>query len=304
MEINFRTNIKSFLDQLTTLSPITTETAASFSKDKRVKAVIFDIYGTLLISSSGDIDQTSLKTENISKALDAGGFVISDNETNETVCNFFLEKLPTTVKRHQLELIANGHPFPDVDIIAVWTEIVNEASKRGYLKESDSSVVDLIMVFELLSNSVYPMPEMKEVLTLLQEKKIPIGIVSNAQFYTPIIMNYFLNGDLSTSEDIIGFEPELSVYSYKELRAKPDYTIFERFLPALKTKYSIEPNEAIFVGNDMLKDVYTANKAGLKTVLFAGDERSLRLRADDKRTATLKPDYIITELMQLKEIID
>jgi putative hydrolase of the HAD superfamily len=59
----------------------------------------------------------------------------------------------------------------------------------------------------------------------------------------------------------------------------------------------------LFIGNDMLKDIYASSQVGFKTALFAGDKRSLRLRDDDERTAGLKPDYVITELSQILEIV-
>lgn len=178
------------------------------------------------------------------------------------------------------------------------------AQNKGLLNLSgNESWEDTIMVFELLSNRVYPMPGMKEVLMEIKKMGLPIGIVSNAQFYTPIIMNYFLTGEFSTNQNIDLFDEDLSVYSYKELRAKPDTALFDKFIPVLNNKYNIEPSETIFVGNDMLKDVYTATKAGLRTVLFAGDERSLRLREDDERVKGMFPDFIINDLKQLTKII-
>ena len=39
----------------------------------------------------------------------------------------------------------------------------------------------------------------------------------------------------------------------------------------------------LFVGNDMLNDVAAAAAVGLRTALFAGDQRSLRLREKDPR---------------------
>jgi len=147
------------------------------------------------------------------------------------------------------------------------------------------------------------MPGMKEALLEIQNLGIPLGIVSNAQFYTPILMNFFLSGKFSSEQNIDLFDPDLSVFSFNELRGKPDVYLFQKFIPVLKAKYDIVPSEAIFVGNDMLKDVYTAKQAGLKTVLFAGDQRSLRLRKDDERVQGLEPDFIITELKQLLEII-
>ncbi|MCG6190455.1 HAD family hydrolase [Maribellus maritimus] len=307
MELNFKTDIKSWLDNLEQLDPLTTGFCPNLKPNAtetiNIKAIVFDIYGTLLISSSGDIDQASLSVGNMEKALVAGGFKIEKNP--ETIAAFILEKLPEKIKTNQEEIKQKGHPFPDIDIFKVWREMLESAEKKGLLSTTGSeSLADTIFVFEILSNKVFPMPGMKEILTKLNKKGIPLGIVSNAQFYTPILMNYFLSGKFSSALDIELFDPELSVFSFKELRGKPDVSLFQKFIPTLRTKYNINPRETIFVGNDMLKDVYAAQKAGLKTVLFAGDERSLRLREDDERVKGIFPDFIITDLKQLLDITE
>jgi len=304
MVLNFRSDIKKFLEQIEELQPIPTTFCPNLKTDSPdpVKAVIFDIYGTLLISDSGDIDEASLNAENLQQAMKAGGFNITG--CSEKNCSYLLELLPVKIKSQQQELREKGHPFPDVDIFRVWKEMFEEAENKGLLQlNGDESLADVIFVFEVLSNRVYPMPGMKDLILWLREKDIPLGIVSNAQFYTPIIMNYFLTGEFSLSQDIEFFEPDLSVFSYKELRAKPDTEMFAKFLPTLESKYKIKASEALFVGNDMLKDVYTAKKSGLKTLLFAGDERSLRLREDDDRVRRMFPDFIINQLSQIKNIV-
>lgn len=304
MELNFRTDIKKYLDKQEELFPLQTSFCPNLkpnsSKTKRIKAVIFDIYGTLLISSSGDIDQATLNNKHIEEALNAGGFKCS----NQQVFDFLLQQLPAKIKAQQNELKEKGFPHPDVDIFRVWHEMMDEAEKANLIELSgNESLADTIIIFEILSNPIFPMPGMKEVLSELTKNNIPIGIVSNAQFYTPILMNYFLEGTFTSQQEINGFDKDLSVFSYKESRAKPDVLLFQKIKNNLKSKYKINPNEAVFIGNDMLKDTFTAKKAGLQTILFAGDKRSLRLREDDKRVKGIFPDYIITELKQLLNII-
>ena len=307
MELSFKTDIKKWLDEQSELHPVATSFCPNLKPNSDanlpVKAVIFDIYGTLLISSSGDIDPATFTEENMKKALEAGGFNL--NVINTAVYSFLLQQLPVKVASNQQELKLKGHPYPDIDIFKVWNEMLAEAEREGLMQRSGmESLAETILVFEVLSNRVFPMPGMRETLQKLKEKNIPLGIVSNAQFYTPILMNYFLTGQVHPSQHIDLFEPELSVFSYKELKAKPDVALFEKFIPGLKEKYGILPEETVFVGNDMLKDVYTAKNAGLQTVLFAGDERSLRLRENDERVKGLFPDFIITELKQLLDIIE
>jgi putative hydrolase of the HAD superfamily len=74
-------------------------------------------------------------------------------------------------------------------------------------------------------------------------------------------------------------------------------------LGVCKDKYGFESNEILFVGNDMLKDIYPAKEMGMQTALFAGDSRSLRLRQEDPRLQNLTPDYIVNSLEQIMGII-
>ncbi|HKJ79581.1 MAG TPA: hypothetical protein VKA10_08595, partial [Prolixibacteraceae bacterium] len=120
MELNFKTDIKKWLDKLEPLAPEDAGLYPKLDRKKRVKAVVFDIYGTLLISSSGDIDQATFTGENMEQALVAGGF--ANENTNPDVYDFLLNDLPVKINSNQKESIANGHPFPDVDAFKVWNE--------------------------------------------------------------------------------------------------------------------------------------------------------------------------------------
>jgi len=303
MDLNFKSDIKYWLDNLEKLKPIATEFCPNLRVDKPIKAIIFDIYGTLIISASGDIDQASITAENMKKALRAGGF--SEDNLDQNLTNFLIEQLPLKIKENQQEIKQKGHPFPEINIFKVWGEMFAEAEKKNLLRlNGQESLADIIMVFELLSNKVYPMPGMIKVLTKLKAKNMPLGIVSNAQFYTPIIMNYFLTGEFSTKQDIDLFDSELSVFSYKELRAKPDFKLFDKIKSTLKQKYKLQVEDTVFVGNDMLNDVYTAKNNGLQTALFSGDKRSLRLREDDPRVKRIFPDFFINDLKQLLQIVN
>jgi putative hydrolase of the HAD superfamily len=65
----------------------------------------------------------------------------------------------------------------------------------------------------------------------------------------------------------------------------------------------VSPASVLYIGNDMLNDIYPARQTGFKTALFAGDERSLRLRSDDPRCRGLRADLVITDLSQLNAYV-
>jgi putative hydrolase of the HAD superfamily len=152
--------------------------------------------------------------------------------------------------------------------------------------------------FECAVNPVWPMPGLESVLESLSKRGMPLGIVSNAQFYTPIMLESFTGKRLSE----LGFQEDLSVWSYRERLGKPSVELFETLNRSLSSR-GIRPEQALYVGNDMLNDIWTASQAGLKTALFAGDQRSLRLRETDDRCQGLEPDVVITELNQLVHIL-
>ncbi len=303
MPNEYLNRIKPYLDNIAPLKTISTGVKPKFKLDKTIKSVVFDIYGTLIISASGDLDKSNITFEGISKAITEAGFDWV-NKPFHSDAKLLLDLFHVTVLKHQNILNKKGHPYPEVDIIAVWQECTSIAIKKKLLKaKGNINLHTLTVVFELLSNAVYPMPNMNSVLQKLISSSIPIGIVSNAQFYTPLIMNYFIHNKLTNIEHIEGFESDISVYSYKILRSKPDTFLFESLAESLKINYGLKPNEVLFVGNDMLKDVWTASQLGFKTALFAADERSLKMREDDDRVKMVKADYVITNLKQLFNIL-
>lgn len=302
MRNNSKRYIKNLLANQDALTAIPTGVKPRFNKDKNIKAVIFDIYGTLLISASGDIDQAEITEENLRQALDATGIKIVGGKSE--ALDFILNDFDCTIKVCHDAGRANSLPYPEIDILSIWRIVLIHAKRKGLIAiEKDVDISLMTCVFEFLSNKVSEMPGLKETISSLKDRKIPLGIVSNAQFYTPVLMNYFLRDKISLKERIKGFDKELTVFSYKLGKAKPDQALYNELVPTLKWKYGIIPSEVLFVGNDMLKDIYASGQTGYKTVLFAGDKRSLRMREDDIRTKSLKPDYIIDNLTQILNIV-
>ena len=153
---------------------------------------------------------------------------------------------------------------------------------------------ELALRFELECNPVYPMPHAEETLHSLIQGSFKLGIISNAQFFTPFLFNAFFNA--SPAE--LGFDPELLIYSFKEGEAKPSTRLFSRAMERL-ARQNIKPQETLYIGNDIKNDIIPAAEAGFVTALFAGDRRSLRLRKDDTACAGKKPDMVIDDLQTL-----
>ena len=86
------------------------------------------------------------------------------------------------------------------------------------------------------------------------------------------------------------FDPLLvsSDYGYR----KPDLRLFKK---ALK-KMNMKPEEVIFIGNDLYRDIYGANEMGIKSVFFKSNQ-------GDHTYASATPDRTITKFEDLETAI-
>ena len=300
--------------ELHPLLPIPTDQKVRSGPVPGIRAVLFDVYGTLLISGSGDIGITADADEAdevpATEAVFAeSGFGVKTGGLEDRV-NQSLQKWIKT--RHQ-ELRAQGAQYPEVEIRDIWLKVLAELICEGVIepdsREPDSrepgsrepgsgrpedAVEELALRFELAVNPVWPMPGFPEIIGELSRSGCPVGIVSNAQFYTPAVIEEAAECSLES----LGFSPELCAFSYRLARAKPSPVMFQGPLAALQAS-GIEPKQVLVVGNDMLNDMWAARNAGCRTCLFAGDKRSLRRRIGDER-ADFEPDMVITELAALR----
>lgn len=292
--------IRPYLKELKPLEVRPTGATTNVSAFKP-KAVIFDIYGTLLISASGDVDKAEYDSSMIKKALDAASVEILEN-TSQAFDRIY-DIFNITIAQHYENGRLEGRPHPEVDIIAVWTETLEKAAVEGLISlTSKPDILLFVFVFELQTNPIWPMPGMEAMIKKLGDTGVAMGIVSNAQFYTPVMLNHLLYDEQKPGAEVFPFKNDICVYSYQKLRGKPDVALYEYLLPSLEAR-GIKPEEVLYVGNDMLKDMYAASQIGLKTVFFAGDMRAYRLHEGDERVANVTPDFVITELSQLFDII-
>ncbi|MDM8516426.1 HAD family hydrolase [Desulfobacterales bacterium HSG16] len=261
------------------LEPVFTGQKASGVLKHDIFAVLFDIYGTLLISASGDIDSASYDDCNLRYLFDRYNIGISVRKLRE--------KLVRAIKKEHALLKIQGIDFPEVDIVKIWKEITYDTLASNRVK-------DFVLEYELITNPVWPMPNLKKTIEAFNQRRMPMGIISNAQFYTPLILEAILE---SRIEDC-GICPDLVFFSYIFSYAKPSEFMFDAAASALK-QLNILPKNVLYVGNDMLNDILPAKKTGFQTALFAGDMRSLRLREDNFQTKDVFPDLVITDLFQL-----
>ncbi|MBF0530454.1 MAG: HAD family hydrolase [Deltaproteobacteria bacterium] len=182
---------------------------------------------------------------------------------------------------------ASQEHHPEFNVVKLWTEFLKRKIGASTtlppekLEQMPLFLAELYRGISLFRLQLYP-----EVHKLLEELHplYQLAIVSDAQsawalpelrqvgiasYFKPII----ISGD----------------YGFR----KPDRRLFEAALSELK----LQPEQALFVGNDMYHDVFGAKQLGLKTVFFSSNQGK-------KHMDGVEPDYIIYHFGELRQAID
>lgn len=258
-----------------------------------IRSVVFDIYGTLLISGTGDISHASSDDRNQAMLDVFKHFDIKVCVPHAPFADHFTQLILQAQESRRADHIE----FPEIDILQVWKYLLIEAVEAGWIDRypEEAERRRIAVDYECRVNPVAPMPGLIETLQFLKEGGRALGIVSNAQFFTPLLFKALLGKDLNA----LGFDPDCRVWSWILREGKPSRRLYDVLAKQLEDKHGIQPGETLYIGNDMRNDVAPAAACGFQTALFAGDQRSLRLRENDPLVKNVKPDAILTDLRQL-----
>lgn len=285
------------------LEPVETQTRPMLKTLTDIRVIAYDFYGTLFISEAGDIgvDEGKMDPALMRDAFDSARITTLRADAHSEAFTIYNRVVNEQVDRLKKE--DNSYPEPNIQL--VWQQVLLALSQRKLIKYETSRMKEIAssmaVEFEARINPVWPMPDAFETLGWFRERGFLQGMISNSQFYTPLILEALSGKTLFD----LGLSSSLLHWSFEEERKKPDITFYERFLEKVrKTEPSVQPEQILYTGNDMLKDIWPAHTLGMKTALFAGDERSLKYRKEDERCKDLMPDLVITSLEQLTECVE
>ena len=251
------------------------------------KVIFWDVYGTLLTARRGDLDSLLQRQAELRGAFE------------RTVRNFSLNAVPARLQELFLRgiqaereaRVAEGTAHPEVRVDEIWFKLLEKF--RPDEPPTINLAREVALFFERQANPKQLQPRAFEVLTALKQRGQRQGVISNAQFYTPIELSELFReesaGAIRTFESI--FDPAFVFFSCDLGVAKPDPLPFRRAVEAL-TREDIMPDDCVLVGNSPTDDIAPAQQLGFRTVLFAPEA------APD---SGVKADLVIHNLGQLLE---
>lgn len=302
MSTSLNENHQALLDRIRELSPEMeiqpTDEVAVLKPLTGIKSVMFDFYGTMFISGTGDTI-IEAPADSRKHAFEEAFRVMFPGLLNHPDPAKGVALYQETIHLHKEKMKAEGIDYPEVNIREVWRDVLKSLPESPDFEPDGFFLEKLTIEFEMRDNPTWPMPDLKDTLESLQEQGLTLGILSNSQFYTPMI--YEAHYGAPPYRDF--FDINLCIYSFEEKLCKPSLKFHEKLKRAVEDHFGFRADEVLYVGNDMLKDIWPAHHFGFKTALFAGDARSLKWRRDDERCRDLQPDLVITRLHQLNDCI-
>ena len=239
-----------------------------------IRAVAFDVNGTLVRILTEDGDEQVFRAA--AHFLTYQGIELHRHELRDLYFQ--------TMKEQQR---ASREQYPEFDAVGIWRSIIDEhatdftrALPAGKLEQLPLFLAELTRGVSRRRLGLYP--HVREVLDVLRAR-CPLAIITDAQ-------SAYARAELHKVGLLDYFDP--IVVSGDHGYRKPDRRLFQLALDGM----GAAAGNALYVGNDMYRDIHGAREAGLTTVMFDSDQ-------GEKIYGDCRPHYTITDFRDLLPIL-
>ena len=239
-----------------------------------IRAVAFDVNGTLVRILADDDEERIFRAA--AHFLTYQGIDLHRHELRDTYFQVMKEQLR-----------ASPEEYPEFDAVGIWRNIIEDhhtdftrALPAAKLEQLPLALAELARGVSRRRLGLYPC--VREVLDVLRER-YPLALVTDAQ-------SAYARAELHRVGLLDYFDP--IVVSGDLGYRKPDRRLFQAALDGM----NVAAANAMYVGNDMHRDIFGAREAGLTTVMFDSDQGKKAYR-------DCVPDYTITDLRDLLAIL-
>lgn len=239
-----------------------------------IKGIIFDINGTLLDIHTNEWHDDVYRV--LSNLLSYQGITLSPNDVKYNYFEIMKEQRTASGDRHR-----------EFDVTGIFRKIILEHSSdfTRTLPKEKRDQLPIFLAETHRSASRFRLQSYQGVEDTIRQLhlKYHLAIISDAQ--TPYALPELHAAGLS------GYFNPIIISGDFGFR-KPDLRLFSAALSAMK----MDPSEVLYVGNDMYRDIYGAQRLRIKTVFFKSNQGT-------QEKEGVKPDYIIYQFPELLNAI-
>jgi putative hydrolase of the HAD superfamily len=239
-----------------------------------IRAVAFDVNGTLVRILTDDGMEQIFRS--IAHFLTYQGIDLHRHQVRDLYFEQMKEQQQASPEEH-----------PEFDAVGIWRSILQahltEFTRALPAEKLEQMPMFLAEMYRGISRCRLRLyPHVLEVLDVLRER-YPLAVVTDAQ-------SAYARAELHKVGLLDYFDP--IVVSGDHGYRKPDRRLFQLALDGM----GVAAEHALYVGNDMHRDIFGAQEAGMTTVMVESDQG-----ADVHLDCV--PDYTITDLRDLLTIL-
>jgi putative hydrolase of the HAD superfamily len=239
-----------------------------------IRAIAFDVNGTLV---------EIMTEEGMDQIFRAAGHFLTYQGID--LRRYEVRDLYFQILKEQQK--ASAEAYPEFDAVAIWRKIVQDHMTDYTRKLPAEKLAQMPLFLAEMSRGISRRrlclyPYVREMLDILRGR-FPLALITDAQ-------SAYARGELHKVGLLDYFDPIIvsGDFGYR----KPDKRLFQMALDGM----GVAAENALYVGNDMYRDVYGAREAGIKTVLFDSNQGA-------KEHLGVIPDYTITDYRELVKFL-
>ena len=278
-----------------------------------IKAVTWNVYGTLLRITDGDLlllpAQEIRMQVALEKTIQEFNMWQSMTRKSGAPWEHLLTQYKEVMEEMQLTVPAKKGDIGQVSSTKLWRKLISRLEQKQYEYDSDfygdpdEYAEKVAFFFHSCLQGVAAMDTAASVVKAVAEAGIVQGILSDGQ---PFTLTQLLRAFQATTKlPPLGrlFAAECVILSSEVGVKKPSRTLFTTAAEAFARK-GLDPSEILYVSNRWQDDLTVAKQTGFRTALFAGDKNSLQASAVELLTSDLRPDRLLTELTQIRNLLE
>lgn len=196
----------------------------------------------------------------------------------------------------------------EVDVRSLWRMIVGRLQQKEYqydvsqYGDEDDLSEKIAYFFHASLQGTEAAPHALQALTAVSEAGLTQTLLGNAQCFTMVQLLRALRdqGPVPPPGDLFAFD--CLTLSFQEQVRTPSNSLFMAGLKRLWWA-GIEPSQTLHVGCRLADDLAVARSLGMRTALYAGDKTSLRATKREIQDPNLRPDRLLTDLAQIRDVL-
>jgi FMN phosphatase YigB (HAD superfamily) len=275
----------------------------------QVRAVTWNVYGTLLAISGGDLVFQHPNDFVMGVALDktVQEFKMWASMSRKPGQPADYMKIIYEQVLDEQKLAVPGEKHPEVAADRLWETILKKLFQKDYKFDPNfygslnefSCKVAFFFHASLQGTAAYPGAAIA--LRHVTGRGLAQGLLADGQCFTPVQIQRGLNAQEPVNLDEV-IPPDLRTLSYEVRGRKPSERLFRHALKQLAGR-GITPDQVLHVGSRVAQDIVPAKRLGMKAALFAGDRASLQATAEQLKEGHGRPDVMLSELSQITEVV-